>query len=112
MDKNINYDYDENLDALHIYSSDIKEGVKGSISFGYSIIDISFNNKVVGVEIGEASKIFQISPEILSNLDTIDLKTIKVGNVLLIGVNLAKGEIKTNFQLNFPIQKTPLLVPN
>lgn len=112
MNNNIDYDYDEDLDILHVYSSETKEGVKGCISIGYATIDVSYDNKIIGLEIEEASKIFRISRDILSSLENVDLRVIKMGNVLLIGVTLEKGQTKTNFQINFPIQKTPLFVPS
>lgn len=34
MVKDITYDYNAELDILHVYSSDIKNGIKGGLSIG------------------------------------------------------------------------------
>tara|TARA_Y100000310_G_scaffold333395_1_gene410858 strand:+ start:1112 stop:1456 length:345 start_codon:yes stop_codon:yes gene_type:complete len=112
MAKDINYDYDKDLDILHVYSSEIKQGIKGNISFGYSTLDIGYNGKIVGMEIEEASKLFKVSSEVLSKLDNVSLEIRKMGNLLFIGVFLKKGFVKTNFQINFPVKKTPLMISN
>lgn len=106
--KDINYEYDNDLDIFNIYSAEIKEGVKGCISIGYFTIDISPNNKIVGVEIEEASKLFKVSPEVLLNPDNVDLIIRNESNMLLIGISLNKGMINSHFQFNLPSQRVPL----
>lgn len=102
MEKKINHEYNNELDILHVYTDEIKQGVKGCISIGYSTLDINNDNEVIGIEIEEASEIFQVSKEFLSDLDNVGLGITNVNNNLFIGVNLIKGQEKTNLQLNFP----------
>ena len=62
-------DYDEELDILHIYTSEIDNGIKGGLTCGNFNIDIGTDDKVVGVELEGASSILGIPPEVLSNLN-------------------------------------------
>lgn len=59
---NYSYDYESDLDILHVYSSDIKEGIKGCVSIGDINIDVGYNDKIIGVEIEEASKLLKAHP--------------------------------------------------
>jgi len=109
MAKEITYDYDEDLDILHVYSSDISQGIKGGLSYGDYTIDIGQDDKVVGVEIEEASKIFQIEPSVLKSLDKVELFVRKVGNILYIGVQVWKSQEKSAVQVTVPYNKAPVL---
>ena len=102
MEKIINHEYNEELDILHIYTNELKNKVKGCISIGFSTLDISNDNEIIGIEIEEASKIFEVSLEFLSHLENVNFKVTKIDNNLFIGVNLTKGYEKTNLQLNLP----------
>ena len=93
MEKTIAYDYDDDLDILHVYSSEIAKGVKGGLSYGDFTIDVGINNKVVGVEIEEASKVLNLLPSVLNNLDKVDLLVRKVGNTLFVGVKVWKSKV-------------------
>lgn len=68
MKRMTRYDYDENLDILHIYTSEIDDGVKGGLNYGNFNIDIGADDKVVGIELEGASSLLNMSPEALSNL--------------------------------------------
>mgnify|MGYP001567436492 CR=1 FL=1 len=105
----IKAEYNNELDILHVYSSEIEKGVKGCISFGYATLDISYDNKIIGLEIEEASRILNVSQNVLSGLEETNLIIRKEGNMLLVGIFLAKGEIKTNFQFNFPSQNMQVI---
>ena len=110
MTKNINFDYDIELDILHVFSDDIKTGVNGCLSMGDFNIDISNDNKVVGIEVEEASKVFNLSPDILVSPDSINLIIRKTGNMLFIGVGIIRGEINTTINVTTPANKIPLQV--
>ena len=112
MPKNINYDYDKELDILHVYSDEIKKGVKGCMSIGDFNIDISNDNKVVGIEVEEASKILNLSKEVLSSPDSVDLIIRKTGSMLFMGVKVIKGEINSITNITTPSNKIPLQVIN
>jgi len=108
--ESIKYEYNKELDILHVYSSEIKKGVKGCIAIGNATVDVGMDNSIIGLEIEEASKIFQVIPGFLLNLDCVDLSITNIDNVLFIGINLVKGESRSNFQLNFPIQENKIIV--
>lgn len=110
MKKEFSYDYDSELDILHVYSSEIKEGIKGCLSIGDFNIDIGGDNKIVGVEIEEASKILRLPSEILSSLDTYSLLVRKTGNSLLIGLVVAKEKTNSAIQVTIPSNKIALQV--
>lgn len=51
------FDYDGENDSLYIYKKGVK--VKGSLDLGNIILDISTDEKVVGLEILDASKVMK-----------------------------------------------------
>ncbi len=110
MVKNISFDYDSELDILHVYSDEINEGVKGCLSMGDFNIDIGNDNKVVGIEVEEASKIFNLSPDILVSPDSVNLIVRKTGNMLFIGIGIIRGKINTTINVTAPSNKMPLQV--
>jgi len=71
MAKEAKIDYDEENDILYVYSG---EKAKDSLEIDKFVLDISADNKVVGVEIFDAINIvsklsgFEINKEILSNI--------------------------------------------
>ena len=103
------HDYDSDLDILHIYSQNISEGIKGSLSIGDFNIDISNNNRVVGVEIEEASKILKLDPKILESPDEVQLLVRPLGNILFIGAGVIKGKINSFVQIPTPMMRMPLM---
>jgi len=104
MTKEIGYDYDSELDILHVYSDEIKEGVKGCLSIGDFNIDVGNDNKVVGIELEEASKNLRLHSEILSSPDKVELIIRKTGNNLFMGIGVIKGEIKSYTHITAPSQ--------
>ena len=110
MKRTTQYDYDEDLDILHIYTSEIDNGIKGGLIYGNFNIDIGTDDKVVGVELEGASSILNMPPEVLSKLDNVILIARKEGNMLLIGFTVAKGEQKSTIQINVPTQKEHLVI--
>jgi uncharacterized protein YuzE len=95
MAKKIDSDYDFELDTIHVYSEEIKNGVTGCLSIGDFNIDIGNDNKVVGIELEQASKNLNLSPKLLSSPDKVDLIIRKSGNVLFIGMGVIKGTISS-----------------
>lgn len=89
-------DYDKENDILYVYSG---EKVKDSLEVDNFVLDFSYDNKVVGVEIFNASKILsklaliKISKNILSKIidatisfyQSRDIFFVIVGLVLIIG---------------------------
>jgi len=96
----IKHDYNEDLDILHIYSEEIKQGVRGCLSTDYITLDISKDNKFVGAEIEEASKILNTNPLILKNPDRVSLNVRREGNMLLVGISLSKKQTNISFQFS------------
>ena len=101
------HDYDPDLDVLHIYSEKISEGVKGSLSVAEFNIDISNDNRVVGVEIEEASKILRLDPKIIESPDEVQLLVRHLGNFLFIGARVVKGKINSFIQVPTPLMRLP-----
>ena len=95
MAKDIQYDYDDELDILHVYSEEINKGIKGCLSIGDFNISVDDDNKIVGMELEEASKNLRMSPVMLSNLDKVSLIAEKRGNGLFMGINVIKGAISS-----------------
>ncbi|MCK5624795.1 DUF2283 domain-containing protein [Candidatus Pacearchaeota archaeon] len=112
MAKKIAHDYDSELDILHVYSEEIKNGIKGCLYFGDFNIDVGSGNKIVGIELEEASKNLGLSPKILSSPDKIDLIVRKTGNTLFMGIGILKGTISSSTHVTTPFIQTPLQIAN
>ncbi len=108
MVKQIKYDYNPELDILHVYSKDIENGIKGCLSMGNFNIDVGNNNKIVGIEIEETSKVLRLNPDVLSSPDQVELIVRKSGNMLFMGVRVIKGKINSFIQIPTPLRKIPL----
>jgi len=102
MAKKTAHDYDSELDILHVYSEEIKDGIKGCLSVGDFNIDVGSGNKIVGIELEEASKNLGLSPKILSAPDKINLIIRKTGNTLFMGIGIAKGTISSSTHVTAP----------
>jgi len=68
------FDYDYYSDSLYI--SKTKEKVKGSIRVGDFIMDISFDTRVIGLEILNASKNLGTTKKSLKNIKKAKIRTI------------------------------------
>ena len=113
MEKETRYDYDLDLDILHVYNSDVDNGIKGCLSYDNFNIDVGQDDKVVGVEIEGASEVLRLMPEVLADLDEINLIVKKNGNGLFIGVSVVKGEQKSMVQITPSLQQeTPITISN
>ncbi|MDP3027680.1 MAG: hypothetical protein Q8N63_08295 [Nanoarchaeota archaeon] len=104
MGKETQHDYNEDLDILHVYNSDISSGLKGCLTYGNFNIDISEDNKVVGVELEGASSVLNMPKDKLASLDNAMLMVRKIGNILFIGFTVIKGEQKSTIQINVQSQ--------
>jgi len=107
--KTIKYDYDEDLDILHIYTSEIDSGIKGGLTYGNFNIDVGVDDKIVGIELEGASALLNMPPEVLSNLDDVNLLIRNSGNILFLGFTIVKGEKSSTMQVNIPTQKAQLI---
>ncbi|MFA5019798.1 MAG: DUF2283 domain-containing protein [Candidatus Pacearchaeota archaeon] len=97
------YEYEEDLDILYIHNNFEKEKVVGNLSFGNIVVDIGETGKVLGIEVDCASKLFNFSPEQLSNLKLAKIQVMRVGNILTLGFVLATEIKEHTFQ--FAIQQ-------
>ncbi len=105
MARKAKVDYDRENDILYVYSG---EKVKDSLEIDNFVVDFSHNNKVVGIEIFDASKILsklvlvKINKDILSKVNdaTIsfyhsrDIFFVVIGLVLIIGKKRKKIPIQ------------------
>jgi uncharacterized protein YuzE len=110
MAKQTKYDYDKDLDILHIYNSDIDSGIKGGLTFGNFNIDIGDDGKILGIELEGASSLLHMSPEKLACLDKTALIIRKIGNILFLGFSVVKGVENSIIQINLPVEKECLAV--
>ena len=105
------YEYNNSLDIIHIYNSNISNGVKGVLSVGDYSIDVGMENEVVGVEIEEASKVLGMDRESLKDLDSVEILTRASKNLLFIGVRAIKSKEIATVQFNINLPKA-LSIPN
>lgn len=104
-----NYEYEENLDILYINNNFEKEKVVGSLVFGNIVIDLGENEKVLGIEIDCASKLFNFPSEQLNNLKLAKIQVMKIGDILTLGIALATAIKEHTFQ--FAITQKTSRVP-
>ena len=112
MIRETKYDYNEELDILHIYTSDIERGIKGCLSYDNFNIDIGEDDKVIGIEIEGASSLLNMSEASLSSLDDVKIIVKKAGNILFIGFSVIKKEQKSTIQFSVPLQKPAVMTAN
>lgn len=104
-----NFEYNEELDSLYIYSDKAeKEEVIGSIIAGNLVFDISGNGNFIGLEIDNASKVFGISPEILSRIEATKLTTIVQKNVINLTFVIKVDKKEFNYSYIVPKNKIAL----
>ncbi|MAG02521.1 hypothetical protein CMI42_04230 [Candidatus Pacearchaeota archaeon] len=96
------YDYAEDLDVLHIFTSEIRDGIKGGLGYGNFNIDIGTDGQIVGIELEGASHILKLNPEILTNLDNVMIIERETDGLIFAGVRVAKGEKSSMVQVNIP----------
>ena len=95
----IKFDYDEENDSLFIYKSD--ETVKGSVEIGDFVVDLNPNlNKIVGLEIINASKILKTS--LSKDIDKMILSNIKKA---FLGTQHKDNAIYLIYGIQFQIEK-------
>ena len=97
-----NYEYEEDLDILYVYNNPLKEGPIGNVVLDNMVIDIGENGKVLGIEIDCPSPFFNLSREQLKNLKNAQIKIIKIGKTVSVGIFLSTESREHSFQLNIP----------
>lgn len=78
---NAKIDYDGTEDSLYIYKEN--EDVKCSLDFEFGVIDLNFNDNVVGIEILEATNFLdEVSKESLKKAKYGRVRTVKKRNAM------------------------------
>lgn len=96
------YEYEEDLDILYISNNNSKEKPEGNLVIGNMVIDVSKNGKVLGVEIDCASKMFNISSEVLNSLKSAHVKVMKMSNMVVLGVIILTSTKEYSLQIALP----------
>lgn len=103
--RNTNFEYNLNLDSLYLYSG-IKEDIFGTINVGNFIFDVGVSGKLIGLEIENASEIFNVTPKLFQLIKDCELFVKKQGNVILLGFRFnIKKEI---FNYNYMVTKNKI----
>ena len=84
--------YNEKQDILYVYDNS-KEAKFSIDSQGLFIVDIDRNNKAVGLEVLDASKVvYGLNKKLLKNIEEASVQSVSKGNILSILLTLkAKG---------------------
>ena len=94
-------EYNFNLDSLYLYSGR-KEDVIGSIDVYNFVFDIGSSGKVIGVEVENVSKLFNLKPEMLKNIDGAKIIVKREGNMLVLGFNIDMKQKVYNYNYLIP----------
>lgn len=104
-----NFEYNEEVDSLYIYGKEAeREDVAGSIVVGNLIFDISTSGNFVGLEVDNASKVFNISPELLSKIEGAKITSSIQGNIILLAFVIKLDKKEYNFSYMVPRNKIVL----
>lgn len=107
MARKVKIDYDEENDILWVYGG---EKIKDSLEIDNFVIDFSHSDKVVGVEIFNASEIIsnlvlsKISKEMLSNIKEASLSFYQSKELFYVVVGLV-------LMINDKLREIPIQVP-
>ena len=110
-ERKIAYDYDPELDILHVYNDKIKNGIIGCLTMDCFNVDIGQENLVVGVEVECASEVLHLPKETLTSLDEASLIVQKMGNTLFIGIGAIKGLQRSSVRFNVKTEEV-CMIPN
>ena len=95
----VNYDWKH--DILYIYKN---ERAKFSVEvLNNFVIDIGFDNKVVGLEIFDASKILRIAKKELKNIKKAKLATLIRKGVYGVAYSLRLEKVNVESELQIPV---------
>jgi uncharacterized protein YuzE len=102
------FEYSADIDSLHIFG-DEQSDIAGSLRFENLIYDVDTSGKIIGLEIDNASKLFNTSPELLKeNIKEAFLNVKVSNNVLLMGFVVMVQKEKFNFSYIFSRDKIAL----
>lgn len=102
------FEYDVELDNFYIYSNKDEE-IVGSIPFGNLIYDISASGEVIKLEIDNASKIFNVSSEVLKSAENAELTVTTNQNMLMLGFKIIVAKKEFVFVNSIPRNKINIL---
>jgi len=102
-----NFEYNENLDSLYLYSG-LNEDVFGVINVGNFVFDVGVSGKLVGLEIENASKFFEMGLTMLSSIMEPKLFVRKQGNSILLGFGFKINNKSFNYNYMIPKNKLAL----
>ncbi|MAG01942.1 hypothetical protein CMI42_01280 [Candidatus Pacearchaeota archaeon] len=106
-----NFEYNPSIDSLTIYHSKADvETVAGSIVLDNFIFDISTNGTFVSLEIDNASEVFEIEPEILSQIKEASIRTSVQGNLITLFYRVTIDQKEYERALMIPKDKIALTV--
>jgi uncharacterized protein YuzE len=101
----VRIDYDEEFDILYLRKEN--EKVSFSIKLGKNIlIDVTRFNKIVGIEIFNASKALKLSIEELKNIKVANFHTIDRPNMYGVSYMIAVG--KSQIESEFSVSPNPI----
>ncbi|MBT4174052.1 DUF2283 domain-containing protein [archaeon] len=103
----ISYDKENDIFAIHKgFASD--EKFKGNIDVGDLILDVSTKERIVGIEILNASvflKEFGVSKEILEGFIDVKFNVVTKGNTISIGIILKTKDVEKPIKIAVPLRK-------
>lgn len=108
------FDYSKEHDILTIYNYELSTPEESVEISEYLVIDIDKNNKIIGIEIFDASEFFgalnNINKEFLENLENVELEQKEFRNNWLLAVKLT-SKYGTISQPLPPLRKSEYVSP-
>ncbi|MDY6773757.1 MAG: DUF2283 domain-containing protein, partial [Candidatus Nanohaloarchaea archaeon] len=92
------FDYDRKTDYLEVTSSNYEEQeYRESVNMGEISVNISHQNKIMSIEVMNASQIFNLPPEELERLDTASIGLEHRGDYIAVHVSVSYKEKESTY---------------
>lgn len=106
------FDYDEHGDVLYVCK---KGRTKFSVDLGVFVLDIDDKNRVLGIELLDASQLLRVSPEVLAQIREAEFAVMKRGGYISATIRLRVAQMESlSLVVGSPLpqQKMPVLTIN
>lgn len=93
------YEYEKEYDILNLYLNDNPEDIYGSLPFNNLVIDIAKDGSIVGLQIDNASDYLGVSPSLLQEIISANIRVIVQPDAVCIRWEMTVGK-KENIRIN------------
>lgn len=101
------FEYDRETDFLTITNTATQdEAYKLTLHVGEVAVNVSHQKHIMSVDVANASQIFDISPETLKHLDTVNINVEHRENFFVVTIKVIQDETASQYGVQFDPQHT------